>query len=449
MVSGEHIFFTRIIRFAGAISLLSAMIFYVWQTVTGNYGGDRPEWRWFVFLGWVGGVTALAVGLTNRFDPDYFRAAFAALLWAGLIISMFHIVVDSAHLLLKRGAAPATRQRATRSLTTAAILSACGIVVVVVSVLLLNPPRQDLVMVAAGTMLVTMAGYKGVQGMGRPPQTTPSNHQEPTTDDLEKWEFPAAANGETDNGNATETDEKGSSHFINAWSVSLIGIISGTVVGSQGFPPAVSIGSASLVAGSVFVFGRKSRKRCALAGTIFALGLGTVYRFWGGVPEGYAASPAICLLMFGSVSALIVGLRGLLRRGIISLTERSGSSEHAGLVWDAISALLGLLAMIYTVLTVKEKAARYGGVSVGGSAGFVLNVLGIELPLPVVIQDGLDATMVMFVGAVLIGWHTLATIHSWKRAFWLLIKYNPMLLSLWFHYRLFLRGREHYRENLS
>lgn len=68
--------------------------------------------------------------------------------------------------------------------------------------------------------------------------------------------------------------------------------------------------------------------------------------------------------------------------------------------------------MIWTVLTAYEKAVRYGGITIGGTLGFALNALGIELPIPWIISSGVDASVVAFVGAVLIGFHTLESLHS-------------------------------------
>lgn len=72
--------------------------------------------------------------------------------------------------------------------------------------------------------------------------------------------------------------------------------------------------------------------------------------------------------------------------------------------------------MIWPAINIHERAARYGGITIADSLGFVLNFLGTELPVPWIIATGVDATLVLDVDALLIGFHTLASRHTTWRA---------------------------------
>jgi hypothetical protein len=197
--------------------------------------------------------------------------------------------------------------------------------------------------------------------------------------------------------------------------LSLVGvIISAAVAGFEwSFPAlALGIGAVGIVLLLLFVDGRTYY---AGAGALFCLSSAAAI-YLGYFPEAYSESPFAVLVTLGAVSGLIVavhlGIGIVLQRSLAGVT----GEKTALRIYDAVAAILGLLGLIWTVITFEEKAARYGGVTIGGTAGFVLNFLGIELPIPWIISSGVDATLVIYIGGILIGFHTLESIHTTWRA---------------------------------
>jgi uncharacterized membrane protein len=199
------------------------------------------------------------------------------------------------------------------------------------------------------------------------------------------------------------------------WVVGAIaGILVTTMLAGQALVwPNFAIGAGAVTTAGILLFLRRSgRKYYAAAGTAYCLGLATLIYTTSVFSEGYAESPFAVLLSLGLVSALIVALQIAAQRGFEWIVGDRIGSDEASAIFQAITAVLGLLGMIWTVLTAYEKALRYGGITIGGTLGFALNALGIELPIPWIISSGVDASVVAFVGAVLIGFHTLESLHS-------------------------------------
>lgn len=202
--------------------------------------------------------------------------------------------------------------------------------------------------------------------------------------------------------------------LVNALTAGIIGIVvaATTTILPLTFP-AFSIGGGAVVAAGVLLVGRRSgQKRYAGTGAVYTLGLAAAIYATGIFPAEFAESPLIALVALGSISGAIAAFSEL-----VGLVARGVGGETAEKIVRTIAAVLGLVAIIWTVLTAYEKAIRYAGVGVGSSAGFVFDFVGIELPIPLVLIDGsVDASMVLFVGGVLIGFHTLDTIHNGWRA---------------------------------
>lgn len=180
--------------------------------------------------------------------------------------------------------------------------------------------------------------------------------------------------------------------------------------------PALAIGCGAVGTGLVLLIRRSGRKYYAAAGTAYCLGLAVLIYAMAIFPEGYSESPYAALLSLGVVSGLIVVAQSAGHHVVQRVFGNTVGEEYATAIYDAIAAVLGLLGIVWTVLTAYEKALRYGGVAVGGTLGFVLNLLGIELPIPWFIQGGVDASILLFVGCVLIAFHTLESLHTTWRA---------------------------------
>lgn len=204
---------------------------------------------------------------------------------------------------------------------------------------------------------------------------------------------------------------------INWIAAAAIGIVVTTIVAPIEFVwPTLAIGVGGVLGAGILLVRRTGRKYYAAAGTAYALGLAGVIYATDMLPSVYTKSPYAALLTLGLVSAGIVLLQYVGQRLVKRLFAGRMGEDSATKAFEAVSAIAGLLGMIWTVLTAKEKAARYGGVTIGGTAGFVLNALGVELPIPWFIQNGVDASMVLFVGGLLIGFHTQESMHTTWRA---------------------------------
>lgn len=201
--------------------------------------------------------------------------------------------------------------------------------------------------------------------------------------------------------------------LINWLSASVFGIIIAVLV--SGFPyvwPAFVIGTGAVAVTVPMLLRRGGRKYYTATGTAYCLGLAAVIQTTTLAPSGYAESPYAALLSLGLVSGIIVVLQISGRQVVKKLFGKTAGEKYATSLYDMVAAIAGLLGMIWTVLTAYEKAIRYGGITIGGTIGFALNLLGIELPIPWIIQDGVDAAMILFVGCTLIAFHTLESLHT-------------------------------------
>ncbi|MFD1527498.1 MULTISPECIES: hypothetical protein [Halobacteriales] len=201
--------------------------------------------------------------------------------------------------------------------------------------------------------------------------------------------------------------------ILNWVVTAIVGIaVTIAIAGQQFVWPAFAIGVGTVVTALVLLVRRGGRKYYAAAGTAYCLGLAGVIYTTSLLPAAYSESPYAVLLSLGFVSGVLVFAQNAGRQ-IVKRTFGNGSGEGAATkIYDAFAAIVGLVGMVWTVLTAQEKAMRYGGISIGGTTGLVLNFLGIELPIPWIIQSGVDASLVLFIGGVLIGFHTLESIHT-------------------------------------
>lgn len=201
---------------------------------------------------------------------------------------------------------------------------------------------------------------------------------------------------------------------VNAVTAGAAGIAtSGAVAQFELAWPALSIGAGSVVTAGILLIGRRSGvKRYAASGGIFTLGLGIAILTTGTFPDAYGQDPLVALMALGTVSGLIAATT---EAGATAIDRYAG--PYAEKLFKAIAALIGLLLIIWTVLTAAEKLVRYGGVAVGGPTMLALNAVGARFPIPIwFIDGGVDAVIVVFVGCILIGFHTLELLHTGWRA---------------------------------
>lgn len=171
----------------------------------------------------------------------------------------------------------------------------------------------------------------------------------------------------------------------------------------------------------------------ALAGSLFALGVAACVLTLSRVSGPWTRTPLVALVVFGGLSATLVLVRWLLsfvgKRVLATVVD----PDDAAGVWEALSAFGSLLVITWSVLTAHEKALRTGGITIVGSGSMLLDALGYHYPVVLpylrqgvaftvsgyevvipawLVRNGVDAPTVLFVGCVVIGFHTLETLQS-------------------------------------
>jgi len=215
--------------------------------------------------------------------------------------------------------------------------------------------------------------------------------------------------------------------FANAVTAAVAGVAVVVVVGPV-VPVAVGLALGTVVATAVTLYA--DTDRYGLAGATFLLGVGTAVLASGWFPAPWARTTLLACWLFGLLSLGVVVARFLLGFVGRRVVAQFVPDEEASSIWDALSAFAGTLFIAWSVLTAQEKAARTGGIAIGGSTTMVANALGYELPVVVpfvhealsvtvrgyelaipvwALENGIDATMIVFVGCVIVGFHTLGT----------------------------------------
>ncbi|WP_254840554.1 hypothetical protein [Natronomonas marina] len=211
---------------------------------------------------------------------------------------------------------------------------------------------------------------------------------------------------------------------------SLLGVVA--VVALAPLVP-VTVALAAGATATAIVVRRGRSGQYALGGSLFALGVAACVLYLPRFPGAWARTPLVALLAFGGLSATIVVLRWLLSfvgKRVVALFVDPDNAEG---VWDALSAFGGLLVITWSVLTAHEKALRTGGITVVGGSTMLLDALGVRYPVAVpylrrgiafsvsgyevvipswLVRNGVDAPTVLFVGCVLVGFHTLETLRA-------------------------------------
>lgn len=173
-----------------------------------------------------------------------------------------------------------------------------------------------------------------------------------------------------------------------------------------------------------------------LVGALYLLGVGTAVLALGRFPLGWQRTPLFALWGFGLLSLSLFCLRallGIVGRRAFALFVADESADNA---WNAVSSFGETLVVAWYVLTAHEKALRSGGVVAGTAGTSVLDVAGYDLPVlagvlqryaaitlagreflvPLwALRHGVDATDVLFIGCLLVGFHTLGTLAAtWR-----------------------------------
>lgn len=183
--------------------------------------------------------------------------------------------------------------------------------------------------------------------------------------------------------------------------------------------PALAIGGGAIAATVLHGVGPAPSKRYAILGTAYCLGLAAVARL-GVLPTLSAGSPWRALATVGVASCLVVGLGLGLRRSIGGLVDglvpTGGPRSTAGSVRHGVK----LLGTLRTAIAVGGTVARFAGVVVGGvvatllvgSLTFLLDGVGVSAPVPWRGGAEVDAVLLAFVVATMVGFYLLAATHA-------------------------------------
>lgn len=182
---------------------------------------------------------------------------------------------------------------------------------------------------------------------------------------------------------------------------------------------------------------RADTRLYGLVGALYLLSVGTAVLALGRFPLAWQRTPLVALWGFGLLSLSLFCLRvvlGVVGRQLLALFV---NDESAASVWEALSAFGETLVVAWYVLTAHEKAVRSGGVVAGTAGTTVLDAAGYDLPVLAAVfqrhstvtlagreflvplwalRRGIDATVVLFVGCLIVGFHTLGTFASTWRA---------------------------------
>lgn len=177
--------------------------------------------------------------------------------------------------------------------------------------------------------------------------------------------------------------------------------------------PAAAIGAGAVVTGGLLLVRRGGRKHYALSGIAYTLGLATLIAVTGLFPPAYEPTAVVGLVLWGLLGAFLVALKVALGRIVRRVAARYGDQEYVQAVYDAVASVAGLVAIAWTIATIHERAARYGGIGLGAAGTLTANYVGLELPVAAwFLGEGIDVVLVLFVGCTLGLFHVLESLHT-------------------------------------
>jgi hypothetical protein len=169
-------------------------------------------------------------------------------------------------------------------------------------------------------------------------------------------------------------------------------------------PPTGAVAGGALVAAALH-WVTAERREFRTAGTTYALGAAALLALLATVPPVYRWSLVPSLAVFGLASALVTAVFVVVRVGARAVARRY--------VPEALAAA-SALAVVWTVLQVQERLARTGVTATLGTAALAADWYGLALPVEATLLGAaVDLPTVVFVGSVVVGFHTLA---SWEAA---------------------------------
>lgn len=183
--------------------------------------------------------------------------------------------------------------------------------------------------------------------------------------------------------------------------------------------PALAIGSGAIAAAVVHGVGSAPRKRYALLGTAYCLGLAAVARL--DVLQALSAgSPWRALVTVGAASCLAVAVGVFVRRSIGELADALVPGGDARSTANSVRHGVKLLGTLRTAIAVGGTVARLAGVAAVGVVAtlllgvvtFLLDAIGVSAPIPWLGGAAVDAVLLAFVVAVAVGFYVLTAMHA-------------------------------------
>jgi len=207
--------------------------------------------------------------------------------------------------------------------------------------------------------------------------------------------------------------------FAAGFSGTLVALILGVIT-----MPLVAVSAGAVTA---FVVTRKYdvQRHYDSVGTVYFLSLGLLVFALPFLPAAFKQTPQLFLVVFGLISAAIV----LTKRGVSHvlrfIATKLGRGDSASSVWNAVSSIVGTLMLIWSIIKMKQRLAKTALVGATTPLGLVLNLAGHFVNLPWALEAGIDLSAMVFLGGVMVGFHTLT---SWYEV--LALRNDPFVQSL-------------------
>jgi len=185
--------------------------------------------------------------------------------------------------------------------------------------------------------------------------------------------------------------------------------------------PLVAISGGAVTA---FVVTRRKglQRHYDAVGTVYYLSLGALVFAVPVVPTAFKQTPQLFLMVFGVLSAVIVLGKAAVSHLLGAVTSRLGRGDSASSLWNAASSIIGTAILVWSVIKLKYRLVKTGLAGAATPLGLLLNVLGHVVELPWVLEFGIDITAMVFIGAVMVGFHSLT---SWYEV--LALRRDPLV----------------------
>lgn len=178
--------------------------------------------------------------------------------------------------------------------------------------------------------------------------------------------------------------------------------------------PTVALGTGAIAA--IFVVRTVDDEQLyAWTGTVFLL-FTAVGITVASVDAVYEQTVVVSLIGLGLVSVTVLIIRRVIAEVLSYLSARTlgtGEDEEIG---QTGASLTGLLTVSWTVIMAKERIARSTIVGLLAPTTLILDLTGVTMEVPGfwIVTHGIDLNLFVFIGAIIIGFHTLA---SWYAVF--------------------------------